>query len=68
MISVMGDWYFTYDAVDRLMSATPDVAKRTLNPVQALAAHCAPLTHTGACSQPPTYGEGLNRQSRTTAY
>ena len=23
--SVMGDWYFTYDAVDRLLTATPDV-------------------------------------------
>jgi len=29
MISVMGDWYFTYDAVDRLTSATPDITAPT---------------------------------------
>ena len=40
MIPVMGDWYFSYDAVDRLMSATPDIAKGTLKatPVQNLSA------------------------------
>ena len=29
MIPVMGDWYFSYDAVDRLMSATPDITAPT---------------------------------------
>jgi len=37
---VMGDWYFSYDALDRLTSATPDIAKGTLKatPVQNLSA------------------------------